>query len=88
MPLINVIPPGLDFSSLKVDLPMDPSRGKGPPPKHASFSHLASNPTSPRSSDGSSPSPEKLQLDHQSASGKAAAAMRLPPSAHRPSLCH
>ena len=54
MPLINVIPPGLDFSSLKVDLPKDPAQGNRPPPKHASFSHH-SNPTSPRSADGASP---------------------------------
>ena len=55
MPLINVIPPGLDFSSLKVDLPKDPAQGNRPPPKHASFSSHHSNPTSPRSADGASP---------------------------------
>ena len=62
MPLINVIPPGLDFSSLKVDLPKDPAQGGRPPPKHASFSNLHSNPTSPRSFDGSSPHAEPARL--------------------------
>lgn len=58
MPLINVIPPGLDFSSLKVDLPKDPSLAKGPPPKHAFFSSQqsnASNPTSPQAVEPTSP---------------------------------
>lgn len=68
MPLINVIPPGLDFSSLKVDLPKDPAQGNKPPPKHASFSHH-SNPTSPRSSDGSSPHAEAARLSEVSSPG-------------------
>ena len=63
MPLINVIPPGLDFSSLKVDLPMDPAQGAKPPPKHASFSAHHSNPCSPRSADGSSPHGEPRLSD-------------------------
>ena len=63
MPLINVIPPGLDFSSLKVDLPKDPAQGGRPPPKHASFSNHHSNPTSPRSCDGSSPHAEPRLSD-------------------------
>ena len=62
MPLINVIPPGLDFSSLKVDLPKDPAQAGRPPPKHASFSNHHSNPTSPRSCDGSSPHTEPARL--------------------------
>ena len=63
MPLINVIPPGLDFSSLKVDLPMDPAQGAKPPPKHASFSAHHSNPCSPRSADGNSPHDEPRLSD-------------------------
>lgn len=69
MPLINVIPPGLDFSSLKVDLPKDPSQGDRPPPKHASFSHQ-SNPTSPRdNADSAQTSPEKPAQDNNGVSG-------------------
>lgn len=62
MPLINVIPPGLDFSALKVDLPKDPSLAKGPPPKHAFFSQqstASSNPTSPQAAIEPPTSPEK-----------------------------
>ena len=47
MPLINVIPPGLDFSSLKVDLPKDPSLAKGPPPSTPSSPPSSRTPPTP-----------------------------------------
>jgi hypothetical protein len=53
MPYMNVIPPGLDFSNLKVDLPEDPAAKEMMKAKYGFGAQLAS----PHAKDGETFSP-------------------------------